>query len=129
MFNQFTLACGIDRPQKPNSCENSKDMKIFQAFQRNFAIVGITQTVAKQRCPVNVKIFLGILLLGSAILCNLLFVIYEAKTFAEYTQTLYICSVSCLTLSALIITILKMKKMFEFINDGNGVVNTSELII
>lgn len=99
-------------------------MKVFQAIQSNFAIVGINPIVAKQPYPFNVKIVLGILLLGSAIVCNLLYVIDDAETFAEYTQTIYICSVSCLILSALIITILKMKKVFEFINYTDELTNT-----
>lgn len=102
---------------------------VFQAFQKNFAIVGINSNVAKQSYPFNVKILLGILLLGSAIVCNLLYVIYKAKTFAEYTQTIYICSVSCLILSALIITILKMKKLFEFIDYTDELANTSKSTI
>lgn len=102
-------------------------MKVFQAFQSNFAIVGINPIVAKQPYPFNVKIVLGILLLGSAIVCNLLYVIDDAETYAECTQTIYVCSVSCLVLSTLIITILKMKKIFEFINYTDELTNTRTL--
>lgn len=108
---------------------NFLKMKIFQAFIKKSVIIGIDRNVAKQRYPINVNIVMGFVLIGSGIVCNLLFVIYEAKTFAQYTQTLYIFSVSCLMLSLLTISILKMKKIFEFINNGNGLINTSELNI
>ena len=103
-------------------------LKVFEITQKNFVTVGITPNLVDQTYPFNGMILFGFLLLGSAIYCTFLFIIYDAETYAEYTQAIYISSVATLIIVMLMIVTTKAKKLFKFINACNDFVDTCELI-
>lgn len=101
-------------------------MQLFQLIQNNFAAVGISWNLVAQPYPVNGKISLGFFILIISVICNLMYIVREAKTFAEYTQSIHMCSVATLILFALVIVLLNVKKLFNLINGCQKIVNTSE---
>lgn len=99
--------------------------KVFQIIQRNLASAGITPNLLNQPYPVNGKIFVGFLILGLFMCCNFKYTFYEAKTFVEYTQTVYVGSLAAVIFLALTIIILKVDKLFELIDECENIVQTS----
>lgn len=100
--------------------------KVFEMSQKYFAIIGITPSLKHQSCPLNETILFEFLLFGAAIYGTLAFLIYDAKTFSEYTQSVYTsCVVIFVTLGLLILR-LKIEKLFALINGCDVLANTSE---
>lgn len=55
-----------------------------------------------------------------------MFTIFEADTFIEYTQSVYVSSVTVLIFLALLITAANVKKLFKLIGDCENLTETSE---
>lgn len=106
----------------------SPKLKAFETIQKNLASVGITPALASQSYPFNATIFYGFLKLGSAVYCTSIFIIFDAETFVEYTQSIYVDSLAMLIIFALLIVILKVERLFKYIS-GNDLVNTSEFLL
>lgn len=102
-------------------------MKIFQLTQRNFATIGISADSSTQSSyQFNGQIFVGVFILGSIAICNFIYIFYEAETSAEYTESIFMSTLSIPFFLALLILILNVKKLFELINNCENLVNTSE---
>lgn len=70
---------------------------------------------------------MGCSMLFVAIICNFKFIFYEAKTFSEFTQSIYLSSVTVVIIFVLFNFVLKVKKLYGLIDDCESLVNTSEL--
>lgn len=79
------------------------------------ASIGISSDLATAPYPVNEKIVIGFLLLGASISCNVLYAIYEAKTFADYNQSIFIGSETVLITFGLLTIVQNVAKLFAFI--------------
>lgn len=101
-------------------------LKLFELPQEHFAIAGITSALASQPYPFNAAVLSGFLLLALSIYMTSVFLIYDAETFAEYTQSVYTDTLLTLIIFALLILILKVKSLFEFINGCEDLASTSE---
>lgn len=101
-------------------------LQIFQKIQTNFAVVGISPELVTQSYPMNGKIFMGFLSMGSGFIFMCVYTFYYAQTFAEYTQSIYISAVAFLILTILTIIILNAEKLFNLINYGESIANTSK---
>lgn len=101
-------------------------MKILQLTLKNFATIGVNPNLSLQPYPFNAKIFISVLILSSYLICNLVFLFYEAKTFTELIQSIYMsfCIASIIFCSAVIIS--NVNKLFQTINACENFVNTSE---
>lgn len=99
-------------------------LKVFQVTLQNFAIAGITPNLLHQSYPLNGKISTGFLILGLSMICYFEYTFYEAKTFIEYTQTIYLGSLAALIIFALVIIVGKVKKLFEFMDECEHLVNS-----
>lgn len=88
--------------------------------------MGITPSLADQSCPLNGIILFGFFILVSVIYCSIVFIVLDAGTFAEYTQAVYTGSLGTLIIFGLLILIIKVKNLFEFIDNTDKLVNTSE---
>lgn len=97
-------------------------MKILQSTQMNLATVGVNPNLQ----PLNLKITIGFLILNLYFICDLVFAIFEAKTFTEYIQSIYMGSCAVLITLALIIIVINMKKLIQAIDDHEILVNTRE---
>lgn len=104
-----------------------EQLKAFESIQRNFAYAGITANFAHQSRPLNRRISFGFLLLTLDICSVLLFVVYDAEQFVEYTQCANILSAMTIIIFALLALTVRVKRLFEFIAGGNDLVNISEL--
>lgn len=90
-------------------------MKSFQSAVEYLASLGITQSQAMQSNPFNVKNIVHMLLFGiTAYLCGA-FLIYTANSFKDYTESIYISSVTMLVFVVFVILIWKMENVFKFI--------------
>lgn len=107
------------KPQKPK-------LKTFEIIQKNLATIAITRSLVDQSYPFNKSILCGFLALSSFIYCTLMFIIFDAKTFAGYTQSICAWSMGALIMLCLLILILEVEKLFELINGCDTLVNTSE---
>lgn len=116
----------MEKSKDEKSKSQSSKHKVFGIIQEHLAIIGIEPNLVEQSYPFNGKILFGFLLLGSSIYCTFVFIIYEAETFAEYTQSVYIGSNGVLNIFVLLIIILKIKRLYDFINDCDDLVNTSQ---
>lgn len=102
-------------------------LEAFEVIKKNLATAGIIPKLAHQPFPFNWTISFGFVLLGSGIYCTSVFIIYDAKTFAEYTQSVYTDSLVTLIILALVITIFNVEKLFQYVGGNNNhLVNTSE---
>lgn len=101
-------------------------LKVFWSVQKNLATFGVTPELSLQPYPFNSKIFTNFLVLISSIICSLVFEFFEAKTFTELEQSIYLCSLDVLIIFALPIFIFNVEKLFKHINDCEDLVNTSE---
>lgn len=117
--------------EQPNATENSKSkekpkLKVFETIQTNLATIGITSNLANQSYPFNRIILMGFLMLGSAISSISVFIVCAAETLDDFTQSICAWSMVTLAIICLLILILKVEKLFEFINGCDDLVNTSE---
>lgn len=127
--------------EQPNAVkmENSKQLKekpkakppklkVFEVTQKYFATMDITLRLTDQTYPFSWTIALGFLMLGSAICCTSAFVIYDAETFTDYTQSAYSCSLVAIITFGLLAFVFKVDKLYEVINGYGDLVNISEYI-
>lgn len=112
------------KQEKPKS-QQSK-LKNFEVIEKNLATVGITPNLANKPFPFNWTILFGFSLLGFCIFCLSQFIIHDAETFAQYTQSIYVGSLATLIIFALLILVFNVKKLFKFINRNDDFINTSE---
>lgn len=100
-------------------------MKILQTVQNNLEILGISSIQSKQAFC-NGKVLLCLLLCGLLIVMNCVFLIDVAQSFKEYTDSIYITSVSVAVFSSLVFFIGKMSKLFEMIDSFEKIVDESK---
>lgn len=113
--------------------ENSKQSKFqsqkpkpFEIIQKNLATIGITPSLADQSYPFNWTILCGILILSLNIFFLSMFIIYDAETFVEFTQSVYMTTLSTLINLCLLVLILKVKNLFKLIDGCDDLVSTSK---
>lgn len=100
-------------------------MKIFQTIQKNLEIFGIS-SVQPAQTYCNRKILLYLLSCGSLIIMNCIFLIHVAKSFKEYTDSIYITSVSVALFVSFSFLIRRIANLFEFIDSLEKIINDSE---
>lgn len=100
-------------------------MKILRLTLANFATIGVNRKLLLQPYPVNAKIFTGFLIIGAWFILNFVYIVFQAKTFAEYIQGTYIFSLAVLIILALVIIIFNVKKLFQLIDFCENLINTS----
>lgn len=108
-----------ERPKLPK-------IKAFQLIQKDFAMAGISPALLTQQYPFNGRILFGFLSLSFAFYCQLIFIFDDADTFAQYTQSVYVCSIAALISLALSILILKRDALYTFINAMEDIINVGK---
>lgn len=146
--SQFTFVCADDKSSeykrtfinwieepKGNSAKTmncSKEpppprkLKIFQLTQRNFAMFGVDRTLLLQPYPFNTKICIGMLTAVYAVISNLLYLIFEAETFNEFAQYIFLDSSAIFMMLLQVICILNVKQLFQLIDSFENFINKSE---
>lgn len=133
LFNHFQGAKKMEQENatklgnsKQGKSKHSPKLKAFGIIQKNFAIAGITPSLANQSYPFNGRILFGILVLGACIYSMSVFILYEADSFLEYTQSTYAGSLVTLIIFVLLIIIFKVRKLFELISGCDDLIKTGE---
>lgn len=111
--------------------ENSKPQpskrKVFETTQKYLAIAGIRPSLVHRSCPFDWLTSFGLLFLGLNIYCTSAFIMHDAETIDDYTQSIYAASFLILMTMALMVLILEVENLFEFIRNSDDLVHISEL--
>lgn len=110
--------------ENPTQESAQPKLKAFKTVQKNFAMIGISPELLTQSYPLNGKILMSFLLIISGITFVCVYLFTEAKTFFEHTQSICNASIGLLIFFALAILILKVEKLFEFIDRCDSILNT-----
>lgn len=101
--------------------------KAFEFTMKKCAALGIRPNLTTQAYPLNVKIFMGFLILGCASACTVVYTIHDAAyTFVEYVQSTFAFTIAILFILTLLNIILQIEKMFEYINGCDALINCSK---
>lgn len=109
---------------EPKPKIHTQKFKPFQLVETNCAYIGISLNSVAQ--PFNWKILLGFLVLSVTIVCQLVYFFNDARTYAEYTQSIYTCSLVSATFLTMLILILKRATLCEFIKHLDETINTGK---
>lgn len=109
-----------------NSQPKQPKLEAFKTIQKKFSMAGISPKLETQTYPFNEKIFWGFLVHFLAVTLICVEIFNYAKTFSEYTQSIYIASVDVLFIGSLLILILKVEKLFDLINHCDSFLNTGK---
>lgn len=101
-------------------------IKFFELIQKNFAAIGIDPNLIDQSHPFNEKISLSFLIITLSLTCNLMYTICEAKTFAEYTKSIFMCSITAIIFVDSVILLLNVTQLFNLIEGLENFANTRE---
>lgn len=101
-------------------------MKIFQTIHKNLSIIGIGPDSAQQLRQFNAKILINLSTLCVGFNGVLVYIIIEAKTFLEFTQSIYLCTTYAIVTFVFIVLIFKLNELFKAINDCECLANTSK---
>lgn len=110
--------------ENPRSKQPRK--KIFHSLRTHLAIFGISPSLSAQQYRVNWRISLVYGIFALSTNHDVKYLLYEAKTFTEYTKVGYAIVVFSVIVAIYSIFILNVEKLFKFIDDGENIVNTSE---
>lgn len=101
-------------------------IKIFQMSQKYFTILGISPALITQTFPFNWEISIGFALSGIVLVLNLLFIFYEAISFFEFCQSIYVTCGLILGSVAMASIISRVEILYKFIENIENTINTSE---
>lgn len=97
-------------------------MKIFQSTLEFLAFIGIT---AESR-PFNVRNLLVLLTFGTMVTLICTFLLREASTFKDYTDSIYMSSVTIAITTTFLSLIWKKENVFQFIDFWEEIAKTSK---
>lgn len=112
--------------QKNTKPRPKQKIKILELARENFAAIGISPILVDQPYSFNRKILFGFLILTSSFICNLMYIIRGAKTFAEYTQSIYMFSVPALLTLVWLAILRNVTNLINFTNGLENLANTSK---
>lgn len=97
-------------------------MKFFRKIQKNFAILGISTNQPR----INGKTLTMCLILGTGLISSAVFLIYEADSFQEYTNNLYITTALMVCFTYYLIMIFNMENYTKLIRNVRNYIEKSE---
>lgn len=106
----------------------AEKIHIFQSIRRHLMIIGAAPYSATEFSLLNAKILMVFLSLGIGIVCMLMYICNETKTFIKLTQSVYMLSVFTLLSVAYMILILNLNEWFNLISHCESLVNTRKHI-
>lgn len=125
-YNSFIEIEIMENCEKENPpTKQPSKMKILQLMQKNLASVGVNPNLSLPY-SVNSNILTVFSILTLFLVCNLMYALFEAQTFTEYIQSIYMCSVVIVIIFGFAIIIFNAKKLFQAIDVCENLVNASE---
>lgn len=88
-------------------------LKILQNPQKYFAILGINSNALVQQHTFNRRILTSYFVFGLQFISEFTFVFHESKTFWEYIQSTYFCSVSVMCTAIFSILVIRASLLFK----------------
>lgn len=99
-------------------------MKIFRKFQRILKTLGL----APNQSRTNEKLVMTWLILSLGTIAGAIFLVFEAKTFQEYTNGIYTTSAGTVVTTIFTTMILKMEKLLRLIDNFDKTIVESEFV-
>ena len=97
-------------------------MKILQQLQNALAIYGI----AAHQQPFNWRNLMAFFIFSCAIASNGIFIFYEAKSFQEYAESIFMATALIAVSICFVYIVLKMHRLFDCLNEMEKLINGSE---
>lgn len=97
-------------------------MKILKLVQKNLLLFG----VGLNQRPFNARNLVTICIICVAIASALTYFFCEAKTFQQYTDSVFYVSALILGLIFTVFGIIEMQRIFRYITIGKKLINSSE---
>lgn len=97
-------------------------MKIFHQLRKNLAFYGI----ASHQHPFNLRNGLSLIVYSLAIILICIHIFYEAETFQEYANSIFMATVQIAVSSIFIFNACQMKSFFGCVNEAERIINESE---
>lgn len=101
-------------------------MKVFETFQKNAIFIGINANQLERSHSFNTRSLQCFLVLGVLSIFSDIYFIRLANSFREYTQSVYITTMSNAVFLVFSIAIWQMEALFRFIDDVNQSYFSSE---
>lgn len=99
--------------------------KLFRTIQKNYARLGIVPNQSK--CfRAKFCLVMACLVYCSSTTSSVLFLIFEANTFTEFVNNIYITSAAIMINIFFIVIIIERDKLFEFIINIENLIDESE---
>lgn len=98
-------------------------MKLFQLIQKNFSVLGITSNQTKYS---RIKLVMTLIIYGLITTSSILFLVFEADTFDEFTNNIYITSGCVMMCIIFVIMAFKQGKLFELIDSFDKFIDKSK---
>lgn len=93
--------------------KNNNSKLTLQYAQKCLAFMGF-----KRNQRLNGRLLIGLLFPFLNVFLNIMFVLYEAKTFWEYTNSIFVCLVNSVGFLLFAILIVQVWRVFEIIDFG-----------
>lgn len=104
-------------------------MKIFQSIQRHFTVLGITVHQSREQSPISIKQLIVILIFVLNSGTQVMSIAFVAEEFEEFTFSIYALFTLTMCVIEFGILIWKMKQLFQFIENFENLIESSELAI
>lgn len=100
-------------------------MKIFPSTVNFLAVLGITA----QSRPFNVRILITLTILGTLVTLMCAFFFFESKSFKDYTESIYMSSVTIALFLTYSFVVWKKENIFQFIDCWEKIAESSKCIV
>lgn len=99
-------------------------MNVFQQLRKDFAVFGI----ATQQHPFNWRNLVALFIFSSAIISNGVHILFEAKTFEEYVESIFLATAIITDTISFLYIVSIMQQFFNWMNESEKVINASEFV-
>lgn len=99
-------------------------MKLFQNIQKNFSILVIASNQTKR---IRTKLAITLIIYGLTTTSSVLFLVFTANTFIEFTTNIYITSAFGVICIIFTVIAVKQENLFHLIDDFEKFIDKSEL--
>lgn len=101
-------------------------MKIFETSKNYFQALGVDEHYAAQNRRLNTRNIRIFLMLVLSIMLNLLYLIFTASNFIEYTNCIYWTSTILVAVLIYAMFVWRMRKVFDYVNKIESLIESSK---
>lgn len=104
-------------------------MEIFQTLLKYFELLGVCKAQLLKKHVFNLRNMLGLFIFGQHTVLNCVFLLFEADSFAKYTDSYYISSTVFGATLNYVYVVINMGKVFVLIKNLENVIMKSEIYV